>query len=406
MHKALDHVFNHDRSVSILSVQHFEAGEYTLSTAPGYGTTPDSGPLQPLIPRADKGVTVVKFFIRTTGEKAPALPDPIAGTDVGFEIWFPDPQHWTGRILHYADGGWMGASQVTNPNATAAILTATKYPQWASKYGYVTGTTNGGHFTPLDNSTYSGRQDTSYLIKDGGYNIEGWKNIGWQASHLLAVKTKEIAHAYYGQNHTSAYLFGCSTAGRLVYDVAQRFPADYDGLLSVAPSMTGSLYYPSIGYTTIVINNDGLSFTSTQLEVVSQKAVAHGDTAITGKHDGYITDWRNNNYNPEKDPSVLRVEDGGNCTASWALSMAQARALNKIWYGVTADGSYPDPAEDNGSGLVRPETQVYWGKLRGVRLQFVTSPSVVPGIFFPVAFLNESLGALISSQMAGMPGRP
>ncbi|PSN59635.1 tannase and feruloyl esterase [Corynespora cassiicola Philippines] len=393
MNTALDNAFKHDESVSIISVRHFDAGDYTLSTAPGYANGVDGGPLQPVIPRAEKGVTVVKFFIRTTGEKAPSLPDPIAGTDVGFEIWFPDPQDWSGRILHSVDGGWMGSPHVTNPNSTASTLTATMYSQWASQHGYIAGTTNGGHYTPLNNATYSGVLDTSYLIKDGEYNIEGWKNIGWQATHLLSLKTREIASAYYDRNHTSAYLFGCSTAGRLVYDVAQRFPADYDGLLSIAPSFTGTLYYPSIGYPAIVVNNDGLSFTSTQLEIVSQKAVEHGDTAITGQHDGYITDWKNNHYDPEKDSSVLRVEDGGKCTDSWAISLAQARALNKIWYGVTPDGSYPDPAEDNGSGLMRPENQIYWGRLRGIQLLYVTKPSVIPSVFWPVAFLNESLGS-------------
>ncbi|KAM6534542.1 hypothetical protein FALCPG4_004174 [Fusarium falciforme] len=392
MHKALNDVFGNDESVSVLHVQHFEPGDYTLSTNPGGPTYPDSGPQQPTIALADKGVTVVKLFIRTTGAKAPTAPDPTAGTDVGIELWFPDPENWTGRILHFADGGFMGNPHVTDPDSAASGNTATLYSQWASDHGFVVGITNGGHFTALDNVTYVGVVDTSYLIKDGEHNVEGWKNVGWQAAHLLAVKSKELTNAYYGRKHRSAYLFGCSTAGRMVYDVAQRFPADYDGLLSVAPSVTGTLYYPSIGYTTIVVNNDGLSFTPTQLEIVSQKAIAHGDTAITGQHDGYITDWQSNSYDPEKDASILRVEDGGNCTDAWALSIAQARALNKIWYGVTSDGSYPDPAEDNGTGLKRPGSQVYWGKLRGTRLLYVTSPSFVPGIFLPVAFLNESLG--------------
>lgn len=44
--------------------------------------------------------------------------------------------------------------------------------------------------------------------------------------------------------------------------------------------------------------------------------------------------------------------------------MAQARGLNKIQYGVTVNGPYPDPEEDNGSGLTRPKSQTYWGKLR------------------------------------------
>jgi hypothetical protein len=67
--------------------------------------------------------------------------------------------------------------------------------------------------------------------------------------------------------------------------------------------------------------------------MVSRKALATGDTRITGHHDGYFTDWENNTYDPTKDPIVISVADGGECVEEWALSLAQCHAANKIWYG-------------------------------------------------------------------------
>ncbi|KAH6980646.1 Tannase/feruloyl esterase [Ilyonectria sp. MPI-CAGE-AT-0026] len=389
MNKALNKVFRHDANTTILHVQHFKPGDYLLSTAPGDGT-------QPIIPRAKNGVTVVKLFIRTTGD-APAEPDPVTGTDVGIEFWFPDSLFWTGRIINFVDGGFQGSPHVTAPNSSEeSSFTSVQFSEWASKYGYVSAVSNGGHITPLTHdANYNGILDTSYLVTaDNRYNLEGWKNMAWQGNHLMAIKSKEIAKAYYGRDHNSAYLLGCSSGGRQAYQVAQQFPNDYNGLLVIAPSLHGSQYYTSTGYPTIVVNNDlqDQPFTDTQLEMVSQKAVAHGDTAITGRHDGYITDWQSNTYDPAKDLSVLRVEDGGNCTDSWAISMVQAQALNKIWYGVTKNGYAPDPSVDNGSKLNKSSDLLYWGKLRGIRLKYVIAPATVPSVFLPAAFLNTSLG--------------
>lgn len=353
MEAALEEVFGNDRNTTILHVQHFKPGDYMLSTTPSDNTT------KPTIPLAEHGTTVVKLFIRTTGE-APAEPDRSAGTDVGYEFWFPDPDAWSGRILNMLEGGWLGNPRIMDPASSAKpMFTTSGYAEWASKSGFVVAQTDGGHSTAMyPKPGYNGALDTSYLItKDGEYNVEGWKNMAWQATHLMAEKSKQIAAAFYREEHSSAYLLGCSTSGRQAYQMAQQFPHDYNGILAMAPSYTGTRYYPSIGHPTIVMNNDKVEpFTATQLEIVSQKALAHGDTAITGQHDGYVTDWLSNEYDPTTDASILRVEDGGNCTDAWAISMAQAHALNKIWYGPTRDGTYPSPSVDNGRGLVGERT--------------------------------------------------
>jgi pimeloyl-ACP methyl ester carboxylesterase len=212
------------------------------------------------------------------------------------------------------------------------------------------------------------------MAADGSVNKEGWKNVAYEATHLLGITTKKLAAAYYGYPAEHSYLYGCSTGGRAAYHSAQKYPDDFDGLLIGAPSLTQSLMFPSILHPLIVIQNDlgGQPFSEGQLEKVSERAIAEGDTTVNGSHDGYITDWEWNTYDPTKDLSVLAVSAGGNCTEPWALSLAQANAINKIWYGPTLDGTIPDPSQDNGSRCPRAKNQLYWGRLRGTRIDYAT----------------------------------
>jgi feruloyl esterase len=227
--------------------------------------------------------------------------------------------------------------------------------------------------------------------------------VTWQATHLLITLTKKIVEVYYNRPAKSAYLFGCSTGGRQAYHIAQKFPHDFDGILVSCPSITQSHLFASLGHPHIVIHNDlkDVGFTPEQLEVVSQKAIAIADTAITGQHDGYVTIWQDNAYDPSQDPSIISINDGGNCTQPWALTKAQCHAINKIWYGPTLDGSIPDPATDNGANPERPSHQLWWGKLRGTRIEFANVKRDIVGNILALSYKDPSLAPPSWNHRAG-----
>ena len=60
------------------------------------------------------------------------------------------------------------------------------------------------------------------------------KDFGYRAIHLMTLRGKEIANAFYGQSAQKAYFAGCSTGGQNALMEAQRFPDDYDGILAGA----------------------------------------------------------------------------------------------------------------------------------------------------------------------------
>ena len=47
---------------------------------------------------------------------------------------------------------------------------------------------------------------------------------------------KDVIEAYYGQAPNYSYFTGCSGGGEMSLSEAQRFPADYNGIVAGAPA--------------------------------------------------------------------------------------------------------------------------------------------------------------------------
>jgi hypothetical protein len=279
INEAIKQSIGKDDRIKLLRLQRFLPGDPLV---PSRQTAGDADP------RSDNGVTLLKLFIRTDSPADSPL-RPTAGTDVGVEIWLPDPEVWNKRVRVQIQGGFMGDAKITAPDAFSDTPCGAEMSmaQVAAEKGYIVATTDGGHQA----STY---EDMSYLTNsDGSPNTLGWKNIAWQATRLTRQVAKDLAQAYYQQSPSYFYLFGCSTGGRQAYHIAQQHPADFDGYLVSCPSLTQTLLFPSLIHPHIVIQNDlnGEHFRPGQLEQVSRRALAAGDTSITGSHDGYITHW-------------------------------------------------------------------------------------------------------------------
>lgn len=100
---------------------------------------------------------------------------------------------------------------------------------------------------------------------------------------------------------------------------------------------------------------------------------------VGGQHMGYVMDPRSCHYDPTKDANALCAGIVGNGVTGASsdpgcVSLAQAQAFNKIWYGQTADGSVPDPAADNASTGTLVPGQLWWGLMRGSNLAGLAGP--------------------------------
>lgn len=351
--KAVKSAFRSDPDVEIISAKTLNKGD----------SVKFPGQKKPVVLNND--VSMVKLMV---GPGHPDLPDaPATSGGIGIEIWLPSAMVWNKRILAQQYGGWSGlisissASAIGNPgNAIQALLD-----------GYVIAVSDGGHQI----SPKLAGKGSIMMNSDGSVNTAGWIDLSYRSTHELAVKTKKLVAAYYHQPAEFSYLYGGSSAGRAAYQSAQMYPDDFDGILANCPSIDQTQLFPSLVYGHIVMQRDleGVLLTREQLDLVSRAAVNACDSFVTGQHDGYISDFTRCNYDPTKDRTVLCVEDGGINTSASALTMKQAQAINKIWYGATPDGSVPSPAVDNGYNPIRPPDQIWWGVSRGTKLYTVAN---------------------------------
>jgi feruloyl esterase len=234
----------------------------------------------------------------------------------------------------------------------------------AAAEGAVTSTTDTGHTIP------SG----SFAMTPGGeVNTTLWTDFAVRAVHEQAVKTKALAAAYYGRPARKAYWDGGSTGGRQGLRLAQEHPDDFDGIVALYPAINWTRFITAELYPQVVFQRDlgGRPLSTAQLDLVSRAAIAACDS-VGGAHLGYIPDPARCAYDPTKDPAVLC--DPAKSPGAVCLTPSQALAVNKIWYGLTKDGSVPDPAVDNGwhkawpKGAFGEGTHRWFGLSRGTTL--------------------------------------
>ena len=120
------------------------------------------------------------------------------------------PDDWNKRFVMGGGGGFVGA--VDN--------------QFASTVhdGYATVGTDAGH--TADPLTAGWALGNDRRLQDYAH----------RAVHRTAEVTKLLIAAYYGGAPEHSYFIGCSNGGREALMEAQRYPADFDGIVSIAPA--------------------------------------------------------------------------------------------------------------------------------------------------------------------------
>src|SRR5439155_24878850 len=94
--------------------------------------------------------------------------------------------------------------------------------------GYVAGSTDTGH---------EGGSGSFALDANGRLNWMLIRDNAYLGIHEMTLTGKALVEAFYGRAPRYAYFNGCSTGGRQGLMEAQRYPADYNGILSGAPAI-------------------------------------------------------------------------------------------------------------------------------------------------------------------------
>jgi feruloyl esterase len=121
-------------------------------------------------------------------------------------VWLP-LNGWNGKYQAVGNGGWAGTISYA---AMAAAVTA----------GYATASTDTGHT--------GGTADFALG------HPEKVVDFGHRAIHEMAVQSKTVIDAFYGAAPKVSFFNGCSQGGRQAITAAQRYPADFDGIVAGA----------------------------------------------------------------------------------------------------------------------------------------------------------------------------
>jgi feruloyl esterase len=261
---------------------------------------------------------------------------PTATSAIQFEVWLP-AAGWNGRLQVVGNGGLAGT--ISYPAMAAAL-----------KAGFATASTDTGHTTkePIE-----WLRDKERLI-----------DYSYRGLHLTTVNAKAITGAYYTEQPKKSYYTGCSTGGKQGLMEAQRFPADFDGIVAGNAANFWSRQMISEIWNGVATSSAATNLPQEKLQLVQDAVLAQCD-ALDGVKDGLIADHRRCSFDVKK----LRCSgaDGANC-----LTSEQVAAVEKVYTGPVN----PRTGKPFYAGMF-PGNELGWGKNGG---QMVINRAATSGV--------------------------
>jgi feruloyl esterase len=192
--------------------------------------------------------------------------NPSTDSDIKIEVWMP-LAHWNDKFQAVGNGGWAGF--VTYGGIGRGMAEALKR-------GYATASTDTGH---------TGNTAAPFLG-----HPEKLVDFGYRAVHEMTVAAKAIIDAFYGTRAKFSYWNGCSSGGRQGLMEAQRFPADYDGIIAGAPANPQTrLASWNVYVGQAALKNPANMIPATKYPMI-HRAVLDACDALDGLKDGLIDD--------------------------------------------------------------------------------------------------------------------
>ncbi len=250
---------------------------------------------------------------RVTGQVLP---------QVRFEVSLP--ASWNRKMIMFGNGGFAGSIPGRSPRRDSVL-----------RQGFAVTATDTGHDGAIE-PLASFAVDRQKLL-----------DYAYRAVHVTALTAKRIAQAYYLDPLERSYFDGCSTGGRQGLMSAQRFPDDFDGIVVGAPvlNFTGTMISAAWNGKALLAG----PIPTGKLKLLSEKVMAKCD-GQDGLTDGLIDDPRRCAFQPARDlPACAADADGPDC-----FTVAQIKALEKIYGGVVRHGKQFFPGQPVGAEILAP----------------------------------------------------
>jgi tannase/feruloyl esterase len=270
--------------VKILSAQIIEAGAF----APPTTTTP-------WLIGSPELYKSLGAFCRVVVEATPS-----ADSSIKIEVWLP-AEGWNGNFQGQGNGGFAGEIDYRRLG-------------FAVQQKYATAATDTGHS--------AGGTDASWALGHPEKVID----FGYRAIHEMTQIAKTVIHAFYSNNPHYSYFGNCSNGGRQALMEAQRFPADYDGILAGAPANFWTHLLTKALADAQATTLDPASYIPASKLPALARAVNAACDAQDGVADGVLNDPRQCKFDLAR--MLCKAGDSNEC-----LTTPQITALKKLYEG-------------------------------------------------------------------------
>ena len=251
---------------------------------------------------------------------------PTSDSTIGMELWLPA-------------AGWNGRFQAVGGRALGGIIV---YPAMADalRAGYATAST-----------------DTGHAGAGGAFALNHPEKVidhGYRGVHEMTISSQRLISVFYSRAPAHSYFNGCSLGGRQGLEEAQRYPQDYDGIISgdIAHNIS-DLYAARLTQHQFAHRTAQASLSDAALKVLNDAAIQACDQ-LDGVRDGVIE-------NPQRcrfDPATVACGAPG--APSDCLNPEQVQTARFIYAPVTR----PDTGALVSNGLM-PGSEAGWRAILG-----------------------------------------
>jgi feruloyl esterase len=260
--------------------------------------------------------------------RVPVTLSPSVDSDIQVEVWLP-ARGWNGKFQAVGNGGFAGV--IPYPGMARALLE-----------GYATAGTDTGH---VGNNADFVPGHPEKLV-----------DFAYRAVHEMTVAAKHVVDAHYGRGPQFSYFNGCSQGGRQAITSAQRYPADFDGIVAGAPAWDTMRSHAARLALNLTVNRSPDAVIPPAKYPVIHEAALKACDGLDGVTDGVIEDPTSCTV----DFTVLACKeaDGPGCLTPPQIASARA---------ITAPLVHPGTGEMVFPGYLMPGAELGWGVLAGPR---------------------------------------
>jgi pimeloyl-ACP methyl ester carboxylesterase len=174
---------------------------------------------------------------------------PSSDSDIRIELWIPQGVAWNGKFMQVGNGGFAGKI----PYGTMTM---------GLRAGYAVAGTDDGHQTTEGT-------DSRWAL----HHPEKIVDFGYRAVKSTTDAAKAVLAAY-GPAPKRSYFFGCSDGGREALMTAQRYPADFDGIVAGAPAYNWTALMATAGLFGKTLLQPGRALPQAKLPAIQAAALS------------------------------------------------------------------------------------------------------------------------------------